>query len=76
MGLTRLAETVADLLAGGLPESTPAAFVENATLPQERTVAATLGSLVDTAARERVVSPSLIVVGGIVPLRETLRGKP
>jgi uroporphyrin-III C-methyltransferase len=74
MGLTRLAETVADLLAGGLPESTPAAFVENATLPQERTVAATLGTLVAMAAREQVVSPALIIVGGIVPLRDTLRG--
>lgn len=75
MGLTRLAETVADLMAGGLAESTPAAFIENATLPQERTVVATLGTLIETAAHEHVVSPSLIVIGGIVPLREKLRGE-
>ena len=34
MGLTHMAATVADLLAGGLAEDTPAALVENATLPE------------------------------------------
>jgi uroporphyrin-III C-methyltransferase len=47
--------------------------VENATLPNERTVVATLGTLVETAAREKVVSPTLIVIGRIVSLREKLR---
>lgn len=73
MGLTRLSETVADLLAGGLAEDTPAAFLENATLPHERTVCATLKTLVETAHREQVVSPALIVIGGIVPLRDRLQ---
>jgi uroporphyrin-III C-methyltransferase len=73
MGLTHMAETVADLSAGGLSEDTPAALVENATLPGERTVVATLGTLVEAAARENVVSPALIVVGGIVALRDQIR---
>jgi len=73
MGLTHMAATVADLRAGGLDDDTPAALVENATLPHERTVVATLGTLVDTAARENVTSPALIVVGGIVALRDRLR---
>lgn len=75
MGLTRLAETVADLTAGGLPGDTPCAMIENATLPQERTVIATLGTLLEASARENVVSPSLVVVGGIVALREQLKMK-
>ncbi|MDR7035185.1 uroporphyrinogen-III C-methyltransferase [Mesorhizobium sp. BE184] len=74
MGLTHMQATVAELLAGGLPETTPAALVENATLPQERTVVATLGTLVEAAQREAVVSPALIVVGGIVAMRDRLRG--
>lgn len=74
MGLTHIEATVADLLAGGLPETMPAALVENATLPEERTVVATLGTLVEAARREAVVSPALIVVGGIVAMREKLRG--
>ena len=74
MGLTHMAETVADLRAGGLSQDTPAALVENATLPGERTVVATLGTLVEVAARENVVSPALIVVGGIVALRGRMAG--
>lgn len=73
MGLTHMASTVESLRAGGLPDDTPAAFIENATLPDQRTITATLGTLVETAACEHVVSPSLIVIGGIVPLREPLR---
>jgi uroporphyrin-III C-methyltransferase len=73
MGLTHMADTVADLIAGGLSEGTPAALVENATLAGERTVVATLGTLVEAARRENVVSPALIVVGGIVALRDRIR---
>lgn len=73
MGLTHMAETAAELIAGGLPGNTPAAFIENATLPNERVVTATLATLVDTAVRESVVSPALIVIGGIVALRDKLR---
>lgn len=73
MGLTHMAATVAELIAGGLADDTPAALIENATLPQERTVVATLGTLVEAMKREHVVSPALIVVGGIVALRDRLR---
>jgi uroporphyrin-III C-methyltransferase len=74
MGLTHMAETVAALMEGGLAADTPAAFIENATLPEERVVTATLGTLAEAAAREKVVSPALIVVGHIVALRDKLRG--
>lgn len=73
MGLTHMAETVAELIAGGLSHDTPAALIENATLPQERTVIATLGTLVDAMQREKIVSPALTVIGGIVALRDRLR---
>lgn len=72
MGLTHLTATVTDLLAGGLSPDTSAAFVENASLPQERAVAATLGTLVQTAERENIISPALIVIGGIAALRDRL----
>jgi uroporphyrin-III C-methyltransferase len=72
MGLTHMAETVASLRAGGLPDATPAALIENATLPEQRTVVATLGTLAEAALREKIVSPALIVVGGIVALREAM----
>lgn len=75
MGLTHMADTVSALMQGGLKAETPAAFVENATLPEERVVTATLGTLVEAAEREKVVSPALIVVGHIVSLRDRLRGE-
>ena len=74
MGLTQMAATVEGLRAGGLSNDMPAALVENATLPHERTIIATLGTLVETATREKVTSPALIVIGRIVALREKLRG--
>lgn len=76
MGLTHMEATVADLMAGGLSPDTPAALIENATLAQERTVIATLGTLVEAAGRENIVSPALIVVGHIVSLRGQLAGRP
>lgn len=76
MGLTHMEATVADLRAGGLADETPAALVENATLPGERVVTATLGTLAEAARRENVASPALIVVGHIVSLRERLRSAP
>ncbi|MGB3389867.1 MAG: uroporphyrinogen-III C-methyltransferase [Pseudaminobacter sp.] len=75
MGLTHMADTVAQLLTAGLSEETPAALIENATLPEERTVTAPLGELVEAAEREKIVSPALIVVGGIISLRAELLGK-
>ncbi len=74
MGLTHMATTVAELLAAGLPGDTPAALVENASMPEERTVTAPLGMLVETAERENIVSPALIVIGGIVAMRAELMG--
>ena len=73
MGLTHMAATVDSLRAGGLSPETPAALIENATLPAERVIVATLGTLVDAAHRETVESPALIVVGDIVALRGKLR---
>lgn len=72
MGLTHMAATVAELIAGGLAGDTPAALIENATLPHQRTVVATLATLCEAAKREDIVSPALIVVGGIVALRDRL----
>lgn len=75
MGLTHMPATVAELIAGGLSQDTPACLIENATLPHERTVIATLGTLHATMQREHIVSPALIVVGGIVALRDRLRSR-
>jgi uroporphyrin-III C-methyltransferase len=66
MGLGRLEETCAALVSAGRPQSTPAAVISRATLPDERTV---IGTLSDVAARAReaaLPAPALLVVGEVV----------
>jgi uroporphyrin-III C-methyltransferase / precorrin-2 dehydrogenase / sirohydrochlorin ferrochelatase len=54
------------LLAGGRPDSTPAAIVENASLPGQRIVTATLGDLAAAAAAARIVPPAVVIIGDVV----------
>ena len=69
MGLGRIDETCAALVASGRSPDTPAAVVSRATLPDERVVA---GTLADIAARVReagLLAPALLVVGEVVKRR-------
>lgn len=62
------------LLEGGLLPKTPAALVENATLPEQRVVAGTLADICALAEEERVTAPAVFVVGEVVSLREQTLG--
>jgi uroporphyrin-III C-methyltransferase len=70
MGLEAVADVCERLRADGVPISTPAAIVARATLPDQRVVVATLGTL--EAAAEGVRGPALIVVGEVVKVRDRL----
>jgi uroporphyrinogen III methyltransferase/synthase len=72
MGVKRLPGIVAELSAGGMPADTPAAVIEWGTYPRQRTVAATLGTIVERAAAERIVAPSITVIGSVVRLRDEI----
>ena len=54
------------LLAGGRDADTPVAVIVDGTMPTERTVLSTLGTLADDLAVHRVVPPAIIVVGEVV----------
>lgn len=54
------------LVAGGRPASTPVAVVCEGTMPGERTVLATLGTLGERLEAEAVRPPAIIVVGEVV----------
>ncbi|HEY9479607.1 MAG TPA: uroporphyrinogen-III C-methyltransferase [Gemmatimonadaceae bacterium] len=73
MGVRRLPEIVRALAAGGMSLETPAAMVEWGTFPRQRTITATLGTLVDVARREKIAAPSITVIGDVVALREEIR---
>jgi len=72
MGLTNLARIANALIEGGLPVSTPAAIVMSATLPDEKVLQSTLGSIAHEAEAAGFASPSLVFIGEIVALRDEL----
>ena len=65
MGISSATQIQQDLLCG-LPANTPLAIIQHATLPHQRHAVATLGELADTLTREKLGSPSVIVVGDVV----------
>lgn len=64
MGVERRAEIAAELIAGGLAPSTPAAAVERATGEAQRVLRATLADLGELA----VASPAVLVIGAVAAL--------
>lgn len=72
MGMERLELIVQGLLDGGMDASTPAAVVQWATTPQQRSVVATLASLPQAVKQQGLGAPALIVVGSVVNERQYL----
>ena len=64
MGVSGAAHIQAQLLTG-LPASTPVAVVQNASLPQQRHLATTLGQLAQDMATHAMASPAVMVVGEV-----------
>jgi uroporphyrin-III C-methyltransferase / precorrin-2 dehydrogenase / sirohydrochlorin ferrochelatase len=54
------------LRAGGRADTTPAAIVENASLPGQRVVTASLADLAAIAAEAQIVPPAVVVIGDVV----------
>lgn len=71
MGLAQAPEIQHQLLQHGMRADMPVALVENGTRTDQRVVTGTLIQL-DELSRQ-VTSPSLIIVGSVVSLRDTLR---
>lgn len=66
MGVSGAARIQHELLAGGLPASTPVAVVQRASLPEQRHAVTTLGEFSAVIEREGLASPSVIVVGDVI----------
>jgi uroporphyrinogen III methyltransferase / synthase len=72
MGVKKLGNNAAALIAAGRDPDEPAAAIERGTMPGQRTVEATLGTIAEAVAREEVKAPALIVVGEVARRREQL----
>jgi uroporphyrinogen III methyltransferase / synthase len=73
MGVRTLPAIAQALIGAGRPSSQPAAVVEAGTLPWQRTVTGTLGTIAREAAAADVRAPSITVVGEVAALSEELR---
>ncbi|WP_459615465.1 uroporphyrinogen-III C-methyltransferase [Bordetella sp. 2513F-2] len=65
MGVARLSDTRAHLLAGGMPDTTPVAMIERASLAGQRHCLSTLAAMADDARAFGLRSPAILVIGEV-----------
>jgi len=65
MGLQKIGEIMDQFIANGKPD-VPVAVIQNGTLPTQKTVIATVSSIVPQISVDAVGSPAIIVVGEVV----------
>jgi len=73
MGVKNLAENCRHLIAAGRPPETPAAVIQSGTTLWQRTVTGTLADIAIRAKDATIKPPAVLVVGGVVELRERLK---
>jgi uroporphyrin-III C-methyltransferase/precorrin-2 dehydrogenase/sirohydrochlorin ferrochelatase len=72
MGLGALQEICSRLIAHGLSPLLPAAVIMNGTQTDQKVVTGVLQTLADQVAHAGLRSPSLIIIGEVVKLRDKL----
>jgi len=72
MGVKNLPQITAQLIARGKDPRTPAALIRWGTTADQETLTGVLGDVAEKAAAQGFTPPSLLVVGPVVGLRETL----
>ncbi|MBR9985209.1 MAG: uroporphyrinogen-III C-methyltransferase [Desulfosarcina sp.] len=73
MGVKNLPTIAANLVANGRSADTPTAVIRWGTTPKQKTVTATLGTIVDETRSAGIKAPAIIIVGGVVNLRKTMQ---
>jgi uroporphyrin-III C-methyltransferase/precorrin-2 dehydrogenase/sirohydrochlorin ferrochelatase len=72
MGLLALSQISVELIKHGAPKDLPIAVVEQGTTSQQRVVTGALSNIAQKVKREKLKSPSLIIIGNVVQLRKKL----
>jgi siroheme synthase len=68
MGVAHLAHIVSRLSSAGAPLTLPAALIERATLPEQRTLRGTLQTIVALGREAGIAPPALLVIGEVAAL--------
>ncbi len=72
MGVRQLGAITRRLIDAGRPESEPAALVQRGTLPDQRSVSATLATIASVAEAERIKAPAIAIFGPVAALSRRL----
>lgn len=72
MGLSRLREICRELVEGGLPTTTPAVIIKEATTEREVTVEGTVGDIAERVERRGISPPVVLVVGRVIDVRREI----
>jgi uroporphyrin-III C-methyltransferase len=72
MGVTNLPFIQEKLLDCGKAPETPVGLIHWGTLPKQKTVVCTLGTIIDVMKQERIENPCMIVIGEVVKMREKI----
>jgi uroporphyrin-III C-methyltransferase / precorrin-2 dehydrogenase / sirohydrochlorin ferrochelatase len=72
MGLPGLPRLCEQLIAHGMKQTTPAAVVQRGTFETQRVISGTIRNLPKRAADAKLQGPTLIIIGGVVRLRNRL----
>src|SRR5215471_21228598 len=72
MGVTTLPSITQRLLDGGLHPETPAAVIQQGTVPQQRVITDTLVNIAEHAKTVGITSPAVVVIGAVVTLSDPL----
>lgn len=72
MGLSGLADISQQMISHGAPWSLPVAVVQDGSLPSQKVVTGTLSDIAPRVAAAELKSPSLIIIGEVVKLRDEL----
>jgi len=72
MGMGHLRQILSELVAGGLPASTPAAAVQWASLGRQRSVTGTASNLAQLVDEAKLTAPAIVLVGEVVAHHEQI----
>jgi uroporphyrinogen III methyltransferase / synthase len=73
MGMKRLAEITAALIAHGRDPATPAAVVQWGTWSRQRVVEGTVADIAARAEAARIANPAVVVIGAVASLRASMK---
>jgi uroporphyrin-III C-methyltransferase len=72
MGVETLSHITQRLLNGGLHPDTPAAVIQQGTIPQQRVVTDKLVGIAECASIAKIKSPAVVIIGAVVALSDPL----